>query len=95
MRWRRGLSEPGNTPFSDAPQPYAAIVKTLGSEAYAEDDVVRASHPWRVGSLEEALGNTKVLEIHSRSFPRPIERSHYERVYESAITLSKGLNQLL
>jgi hypothetical protein len=35
---------------------------------------VRARHPQRVGSLKEALDNTELLEIHSRSFPKPIGR---------------------
>ena len=73
-RWRRGLSETGNAPFSDAAQPYAAIVKPLEGEDYAEDDLVRARHPQCVASFKEALGNTEVLEIHSRSFPKPFGR---------------------
>ena len=73
-RWRRGLSEPGNAPFSDAAQPYAAIVKTLEGEAYAEDDVVHARHPQCVDSLNEALGNLELFELHSRSCPKPIGR---------------------
>ena len=74
-RWRRGLSEPGNLPCSDAAQPYAALAKTLEGEAHAEDDLVRARHPQRVGNFKEALGNTELFELHSRSYPtKPIGR---------------------
>ena len=46
----------------------------MEGEAHAEDDVVRARHPQRAGNLKEALGDTEVWELHSRSFPRPIGR---------------------
>ena len=39
-----------------------------------EDDVVRARHSQRAGSLKEALGNTELLELHSRSFPKAVGR---------------------
>ena len=54
---------------------YDAVAEALEGEAYAEDDVVRARHPQRVGSLKETLGNTELLELHSRSFPKLMSRS--------------------
>jgi hypothetical protein len=49
--------------------------------------VVGARHPQRSVGLEDALGDTELSDRDSRSFLKPIERSHYERVYEVAITL--------
>jgi hypothetical protein len=37
------------------------MVKTLEGEVHAEDDLVRARHPQRVGSLKGELGNTEAI----------------------------------
>src|SRR5687767_6759080 len=50
-RWRRGVSDPGDTPLSGTAQPHAAVVEALEDEAYAEDDVMRVRHPQRAVGL--------------------------------------------
>jgi hypothetical protein len=46
----------------------------LEREPEAVDDVVRTAHPQRADRLKEVLGYTELPDLHSGSFPKPIER---------------------